>query len=66
MGKWLRTTLRPMMEDTLLKRDSLAGVPVNAKALRALYQEHLDGVRDYGWGLWPLLSLALWEKRYGR
>ena len=66
MGKWLRTSLRPKMEDILLRCESLAGMPVNTKALRALYQEHLDGVRDYGWGLWPLLSLALWEKRYGR
>jgi len=66
MGKWLRTSLRPVMEDTLLKRESLAGVPLNRMALRRLYQEHLNGVRDYGWGLWPLLSLALWETRYGR
>jgi asparagine synthase (glutamine-hydrolysing) len=66
MGKWLRTSLRPIMEDTLLRRESLAGVPVNTKALRALYQDHLDGVQDYGWGIWPLLSLALWETRYGR
>ncbi len=65
MGKWLRTTLRPAVEETLLTRDHLAGVAVDSKALRALFQEHLDG-RDYGWGLWPLLSLALWEKRYGR
>jgi asparagine synthase (glutamine-hydrolysing) len=66
MGKWLRTSLRPKMEETLLKCKSLAGMPVDVKALRALYQEHLDGVRDYGWGIWPLLSLALWETRYGR
>ncbi|MFQ5642233.1 MAG: asparagine synthase (glutamine-hydrolyzing) [Thiogranum sp.] len=65
MGKWLRTTLRPAVEETLLTRDHLAGVAVDRKALAALYREHLDG-RDYGWGLWPLLSLALWEKRYGR
>ena len=66
MGRWLRTSLRPMMEDILLKRESLAGVSVNTEALRTLYQEHLDGLRDYGWGLWPLLSLALWETRHGR
>jgi len=65
MGKWLRTSLRSAVEESLLTRESLAGVPVDRKALRSLYQEHLDG-RDLGWGLWPLLSLALWEDRYGR
>ena len=66
MGKWLRTSLRPFMEDVLLTRDSLAGVAIDRKALRALYQQHLEGRREFGWGLWPLLSLALWERRYGR
>jgi asparagine synthase (glutamine-hydrolysing) len=66
MGKWLRTSLRPFMEDVLLTRDHLAGVAVDRSALRALYQQHLEGRRDFGWGLWPLLSLALWEQRHGR
>jgi asparagine synthase (glutamine-hydrolysing) len=65
MGQWLRDALRPVVEETLMTRDSLAGVPVDRKALRALYQRHLDGL-DLGWGLWPLLSLALWEQRFGR
>jgi len=65
MGKWLRTSLRPVIEESLLTRESLAGVPVDRNALRRLYQEHLDG-RDLGWGLWPLLSLVLWEDRHGR
>jgi len=65
MGKWLRTSLRPAVEDALLTRESLAGVAVDRKAMRSLYQEHLNG-RDLGWGLWPLLSLALWEDRHGR
>jgi len=66
MGKWLRTSLRPVMEEMLLSRHSLAGVEVDRQALRALYQEHLDERYDFGWGLWPLLSLALWEERYAR
>jgi len=65
MAKWLRDSLRPVVEEVLLTRDSLAGVRVDKKALRTLYQDHLEG-RDYGWGLWPLLSLALWERHYKR
>jgi len=66
MGNWLRTALRPVVEETLLKQDSLVGVAVDRKELRELYRTHLDGGRDYGWGLWPLLSLALWERKYAR
>ena len=65
MGQWLRGSLRPVVEEVLMTRDSLAGVSVDRKALRALYQKHLEG-QDFGWGLWPLLSLALWEQRFGR
>jgi asparagine synthase (glutamine-hydrolysing) len=65
MGEWLRGSLRSMVEDVLLTRDSLAGVEVDRRALRNLYRQHLEG-RNYGWGLWPLLGLALWEQHYGR
>ena len=63
MGKWLRTSLRPVVEDVLLSKKSLLGMPINQKALKQYYQLHLDGKAN-GWGFWPLLSLALWEKRY--
>jgi asparagine synthase (glutamine-hydrolysing) len=65
MGEWLRDSLRPVVEDVLMTRDSLAGVEVDKKALRDLYKSHLEE-RDYGWGLWPLVGLALWERHYGR
>lgn len=64
MGTWLRTSLRPLVEDYLLSRKSLAGVAIDQNELRALYREHLEGKRDFGWGLWPLLSLAIWEAHY--
>lgn len=63
MGKWLRTSLRPIFEDTLLSCDELAGMEINRKALRSLFELHLRNASDYSWGLWPLLSLALWEQR---
>ena len=66
MGKWLRTSLRPAIEEILLTQDSLAGIAVDKKSLRAMYRKHLDGHHDFGWGLWPLLSLALWQNRHGR
>ena len=28
------------------------------------YARHVAGTEDHGWGLWRLLSLSLWERRY--
>ncbi|GJL61281.1 MAG: asparagine synthetase B [Nitrospirales bacterium] len=64
MGAWLRTSLREMVEESLLKRDEMLGLEVNKKALRRLYDLHLDGRSDYSWGLWPLLSLSLWTNKH--
>ncbi|MGP0591595.1 asparagine synthase (glutamine-hydrolyzing) [Nitrospira sp. T9] len=64
MGAWLRTSLREMVEESLLKRDEMLGVEVNKKALRKLYDLHLDGRSNYSWGLWPLLSLSLWMNKH--
>lgn len=65
MDTWLRTSLRPVFEDVMLSRQELLGVPINQAALRKMFTEHLSGRADYAWGLWILLSLALWyEKHY--
>jgi len=64
MGSWLRTSLRERFEETILKRDEILGLEVERKALRELFSLHLTGERDYAWGLWPLLSLALWVDKY--
>lgn len=64
MGQWLRTSLRGLFEETVLSRDQIMGLAVNRKSLRQLYRLHLNGGHDFGWGLWPLLSLALWEQRH--
>lgn len=64
MGSWLRTSLREKFEETLLKRDEILGLEIDGKALRELFALHLAGERDYAWGLWPLLSLALWVDKY--
>jgi len=64
MGLWLRTSLRERFEESLLKRDEILGFEIERKALRDLFALHLTGDRDYAWGLWPLLSLALWVDKY--
>jgi len=64
MGTWLRTSLREHFEQSVLNRDDILGLPINKKALRELFDLHLDGGRNYAWGLWPLLSLCLWNDRH--
>jgi asparagine synthase (glutamine-hydrolysing) len=64
MGTWLRTSLRERFEETILKRDEILGLEIERKALRELFNIHLSGERNYAWGLWPLLSLALWVEKY--
>ena len=53
-----------MFEEAVLARDQIMGMAINRRALRQLYDIHLGGTRDFGWGLWPILSLALWEQRH--
>ena len=66
MGDWLRGPLRAIFEEQVLGRREILGLSMNRRALRAMVEEHLTGRVDYGWGLWILLSLALWEDRYYR
>ncbi|MGB5162339.1 MAG: asparagine synthase-related protein [Thermoanaerobaculia bacterium] len=63
MGDWLRGPLRELFEERVLSRNHLAGVPINNRSLRELWQSHQQG-KDFAWGLWILLSLALWEGRH--
>jgi asparagine synthase (glutamine-hydrolysing) len=64
MGLWLKTSLREMFEETVLKRDEILGLRIDRKALQTLFDLHLKGPVNYSWGLWPLLSLGLWIDRH--
>jgi asparagine synthase (glutamine-hydrolysing) len=66
MDAWLRGPLRPVFEEALLGRREILGLPLNAGALRAMYDQHLSEQTNHGRGLWVLLSLALWENHYRR
>jgi asparagine synthase (glutamine-hydrolysing) len=64
IGAWLRGPLRPVAEDVLLSRDEIAGLAVDRGELRAVFDRHCAAQADYGWLLWVLLSLVLWEDRH--
>lgn len=60
MGDWLRGPLKGLFEERVLSRNDLAGVPIDSSSLGDLWRSHQQG-EDFAWGLWILLSLALWE-----
>jgi asparagine synthase (glutamine-hydrolysing) len=65
MDLWLRTSLKGMFEEKVLKRDDILGLRIDRQALNKVFEEHVSGRRNFAWGLWPLLSLSLWvDKHY--
>jgi asparagine synthase (glutamine-hydrolysing) len=66
MDDWLRGALRPTFETQVVQQAELLGLGLERPVAEQLFQLHLSGERDYSWGLWVLLSLALWEKTHYR
>ena len=64
MATWLRTSMREMFEEYVLKQTDILGLEINRRALCRVFDQHIHGKRDYAKGLWPLLSLALWTKKH--
>jgi asparagine synthase (glutamine-hydrolysing) len=64
MGEWLRGPLKKRLEEVLLGRKELAGVPFDQQAFESFYRKHRDEQGDWGMSLWVLFSLALWEQKH--
>jgi asparagine synthase (glutamine-hydrolysing) len=64
LGDWMRGPLLPMLEEVLCERESILDVSLDGGAMRALIRAHQRREADFGWGLWVLLSGALWEDAY--
>ncbi|HKC82525.1 MAG TPA: asparagine synthase C-terminal domain-containing protein, partial [bacterium] len=64
LARWLRTDLRPLMEQ-LLARDVVASRGLFAPAaVDALIQEHLRGRQTHADRLWALMMTELWVREY--
>lgn len=63
MDSWLRGPLRPVFEEEVLTQPDLFGFEINQQYLTPIFENHLRG-NNYGWGLWILLSLALWKRHH--
>jgi asparagine synthase (glutamine-hydrolysing) len=65
MAAWLTTSLSPLVRELLLDRRELLGMELRPQAVTALEAQLRAGDRSKAWGLWLLLSLALWERAHG-
>lgn len=64
MKDWLKNEFKPYFQELLLSQNQLLGLELDSRALARLYTDHCTGRANYAWGLWPLLSLALWERHH--
>jgi asparagine synthase (glutamine-hydrolysing) len=62
---WLRTTLRPLLLDTLNERDVRESGIFSWPAIDKVLRAHLERRANLGYHLWGLLILFLWMKRWG-
>jgi asparagine synthase (glutamine-hydrolysing) len=66
MNVWLRGPLKGVLQESILERKEILGLPINHKKLRLMFQQHVDNQIDYARSLWTLLSLASWEQKHYR
>ncbi len=64
IDEWLRGPLKQIFKDNIFSRGELLGLKINKKMIASFFDQHFDRKADYGWGLWVLLSLALWQNKY--
>jgi asparagine synthase (glutamine-hydrolysing) len=63
LASWLRGPLRDWAEDLLDPR-YLGGGPLDARAVRELWADHIRGGRNWAYALWTILMLEAWRRRW--
>jgi len=64
LNRWLRTDLRPLLDDLLAPERVAARGLFEPAAVAALREEHLSGRRSHGDRLWTLMILELWLREF--
>ena len=62
---WLRTTLRPLLEETINERTVRESGIFRWEAIERVMRSHFERRANLGYHLWGLLILFLWMKRWG-
>lgn len=64
LASWLRGPLRDWAEDLL--DPSQLGAPLAPGPVRRMWREHLNGHRNFAYGLWNILMFEAWRRRWAR
>lgn len=64
VGEWLRGPLRDWAEGLLSLTALTAGGLIEATPVRAAWEEHLSGRRDWTHRIWIILMLQAWRQRW--
>jgi asparagine synthase (glutamine-hydrolysing) len=64
-AEWLRTSLRPWMEEVLFDPSFADWGVIDPDALRLVVDDHVNRKRNRGFFLYKMVNLALWKQRYG-
>lgn len=64
MARWMREGLREEIRSVLEAEADDPTSPFDASALRALFLRHTSGAKDYSPYLLPIISIALWRRRW--
>jgi asparagine synthase (glutamine-hydrolysing) len=62
VGRWLRGSFWPLVEEFVLGPRAAARGHFDPLALRALAEEHRQGIADHGTRLWLLVNLEIWHR----
>jgi asparagine synthase (glutamine-hydrolysing) len=65
LDRWFRGELRAPFESRVLARESWSSSFLEPAAIRHLWDQHQRGARDHSYGLWALLVLEHWGRRFG-
>src|SRR5262249_34746294 len=64
LGRWLRTSFQPVMDEFVLGARARERGFFDAAAVRQLAGEHCDGAVEHGDRLWLLINLEIWLRIY--
>ncbi len=64
MDRWFRGNLAPLVEERVFAPDAFVAEVFDRRALRSLWQGHLDGTRSAASQLWAALMLESWARRF--
>lgn len=64
-AQWLRSPLRPVVEEVMFAGGGVVARMLDGKMLRRLWNEHQGGARDHSSLIWAVMMLGLWERHAG-